>query len=168
MGGTLQQVMAKGRAKGADLPDNWITEVYDEMYALLEQGVPLSAGVVDLFDALEAQGTRIAIASNGAMTKMRTTLGPYGLFDRFDGRIYSGHVDEPKPGGGMLVKAMAQANAAPERTFMIDDSPAGAGAAQSANTRFFGYVEHGNRKKMEPLGVDLVGSMAELSKHLIK
>jgi HAD superfamily hydrolase (TIGR01509 family) len=168
VGQTLHDIHRAGRERGLGLPDNWVSELYLEMFELLGRGVPLSKGVVELFDALEAQGTRIAIASNGAIDKMRVTLSPHGLFDRLSDRMYSGHVHEPKPKAGMLIAAMTQANAAPERTFMIDDSAAGAGAAAAAGTHFIGYSEHGGAEKLAPLGVEIAYSMAELRAKLIK
>lgn len=168
VGQTLHDIHRAGRERGLALPDNWVSDLYAEMFEVLGQGVPLSDGVIDLFDALEAQGTRIAIASNGAIDKMRVTLSPYGLFDRLKDRMYSGHFQEPKPKAGMLVAAMKQANALPERTFMIDDSTAGAGAAVAAGTQFIGYSEHGGADKLEPLGVDIAYSMADLRARLVK
>uniref|UniRef100_UPI0025C4A4FF HAD-IA family hydrolase n=1 Tax=Marivivens sp. TaxID=1978374 RepID=UPI0025C4A4FF len=108
-----------------------------------------------------------AIASNGAIDKMRVTLTPYGLFDRLKDRMYSGHVQVPKPNAGMLIAAMKQANASPKRTFMIDDSTAGAGAAVAAGTHFIGYSEHGGAEKLKPLGVDIAYSMADLRARLV-
>ncbi len=168
LGGTLFDIRDRARADGFDLPDDWVREVYAEMFDLLDQGVALSSGVVDLFDALEAQGTKIAIASNGAMDKMRHTLGPHGLFDRFDGWIWSGHTSKsPKPEPGMLISAMQKAGATPETTVMIDDSPAGAGAAEAAGTRFYGYSEHTPAEKLAQTGAEIVRSMAELKTRLI-
>ena len=168
VGQTLHDIHRAGRKRGLGLPDNWVSELYLEMFEMLGRGVPLSKGVVELFDALEAQGTRIAIASNGAIDKMRVTLSPHGLFDRLSDRMYSGHFQEPKPKAGMLVAAMKQANALPERTFMIDDSTAGAGAAVAAGTQFIGYSEHGGAEKLEPLKVDIAYSMADLRARLVK
>ncbi len=169
VGQTIHEIHRTGRLKNLDLPDDWSAQVYEEMFEVLAEGVPLSAGVVELFDALEAQGTRIAIASNGAIEKMQHTLGPHGLFDRFaDGRMFSGHTSgAPKPQPGMLQMAMEQAKAAPARTFMIDDSVAGEGAARNAGTRFYGYNEHGGRELLEPTGAEIVMSMQELHDRLV-
>ena len=167
MGRTLHDIQASEEAKNLNLPDNWVDELYAEMFEILK-GAPLSDGVIDLFDALENQGTAIAIASNGAMDKMKVTLGPSGLYDRLKDRMYSGHTHAPKPQAGMLVAAMEQAGARPEHTVMIDDSTAGAGAAQAAGTQFYGYSEHSPDSVLKPLGVDIVYSMAELKQKLVK
>ena len=168
VGGTIQGIMAEAIERGIALPEDWVTECYDDMLAALSAGVPLSAGFVELIDALEAQGTQVAVASNGAIIKMKTTLGPHGLFKRLEGWMWSGQEHRmPKPEAGMLLAAMAASGADPERTYMIDDSPVGAQAAQAAGVKFFGYIEHGNAHKMEPLGLPLARSMADLHAELV-
>ena len=43
---------------GAMLPQNWITEVYDEAYARLRKGVPLIPGVLAVIRRLDEENTR--------------------------------------------------------------------------------------------------------------
>ncbi len=168
VGQTLHDIRDLGRARGLELSDTWIDDLYAEMFDVLHDGVALADGFIDLIDALEAQGTRIAIASNGADAKMRVTLGPHGLYDRLDGRLYSGHTMAGKPAPDMLFAAIEQANARPDRTYMIDDNPAGFGSAKAAGTGFYGYSEFGGEERLKPLGVDIVYSMAELHAKFIK
>ena len=59
VGGTMTGVMQTARSLGANLPDNWIEEIYGETYALLRQGVPLVQGIPDLLARLDADATRL-------------------------------------------------------------------------------------------------------------
>ena len=129
--------------------------------------MPVTKGVIELLDWIQNNQVKIAVASNGPMAKMERTLGPSGLFEYLQGRIYSSHdhgTSKPEP--GLLLKAAADAGVATHRAVMIDDSPAGASAARAAGMRCFGYVEHGNHEKMKNEGVPLVHSMADLKREL--
>ncbi len=148
-GGTMQGVLETARQKGANLPDNWLDQIYAQVFDALAKGVPVVPGVITLLDRLEKAGIAIAVASNGPMQKMRISLGPSGLWDRLEGRIYSREDHEPKPRPGMLLHAMAVAGTCPDRTVMIDDMPAGWGAAHAAKVRALAYVADGGLDRAE-------------------
>lgn len=142
-GGTLMGIGEEARRMGADLPGNWLDQTYDEVFAALALGVDVMPGVVDLLDKLDAAGIPTAIASNGPLAKMKVSLTPSGLLDRFAERIYSGHDYAPKPAPAMLLHAMDVAGAASAATWMIDDMPAGWDAAAAAGCGCFAYVAEG-------------------------
>ncbi|MFY0635667.1 MAG: HAD-IA family hydrolase [Vannielia sp.] len=163
VGGTLVDVERRLREAGAALPEGWCDALYLKVFDRMDEGVPVSAGVAELLDWIEAQGAQVAVASNGPMRKMQGSLGASGLFARLGSRLFSAHDHgTAKPEPGLLLKAAEAAGVAPGACVMVDDSPVGAAAAEAAGMRFFGYVEHGNAAKMEALGVPLVRSMAEL------
>ena len=103
-GGTMASVGVEAAKRGAQLPDGWLDAIYGVVFDALRQGVAVIDGVENLIDRLTAQGVAIAIASNGPMQKMEITLRPSGLWDRFEGRIYSGHQHGPKPKPDMLFR----------------------------------------------------------------
>ena len=167
VGGIMTDVAKRLIAAGADLPPSWVDDMYDAIFRRMSEGVPVSDGIHDLLDWLDAQGTKVAVASNGPMGKMERSLGPSGLFDRLKGHIFSAHdhgTSKPEP--GLLLLAAQAAGVAPERAVMVDDSPVGAWAARDAGMGFFGYVEHGNDTKMKNEGVALVHSMQDLQRAL--
>lgn len=167
VGGTLKGVGEMARTMGAALPPDWLDEIYAETYAALRGGVPVFEGVYDLLTAIENRGIATAIASNGPLEKMAITLPPVDLHDRFAGRIYSGHIHgAPKPAPDLLRHAMQVAGVGPDETVMIDDSPAGCGAAQAAGVRCFGFLPVGDTSKLEATGATPVRSMAALQKAL--
>lgn len=83
VGGTMAEVRQKAIARGADLPADWVAEVYEETYARLRQGVSLVPGVSDLLALLQERGIAFCVASNGSEDKMRITLGQNGLWELF-------------------------------------------------------------------------------------
>ena len=146
-GGTMQSVGEEVLKKGIALPENWLDEVYQEIFAKFREGVEVIPGVFDLLDRLGDR--KIAIASNGPMAKMEVTLKPSGLWDRFAGRIYSGHDHGPKPRPDMIKRIMADAGVPPEHTLMIDDMPTGCRAAQAAGIRCYGFVIEGDPARLD-------------------
>lgn len=165
-GGTLTEVGDGARAMGAKLPDRWESETYDAIFAALADGVAVIPGVVDLLDQLDAAGIATAIASNGSIAKMRISLKPSGLFDRFAGRIYAASNYAPKPDPAMLLQAMDAAGAVPDRTCMIDDMPAGWRAAQAARVRCFAYVADGGPARADGFDATPVTHMDDIARAL--
>jgi len=67
VGGTMAGVMDKARSLGADLPEDWISEVYAETYARLEQGVPVTPGIPELLARLDAHDPNPAARPPGQL-----------------------------------------------------------------------------------------------------
>lgn len=155
VGGTMDSLMGEARRLGAALPDDWADEIYGEVFAVLEDGAPVMPGLMPLLDALEAAGVATAIASNGPPQKMRRSLGPSGLWDRFEGRIYSAHTHPPgKPDPHMIQEAMERFGS---RAVFIDDTPKGAEAGVRA-----GIPTYGLGPGPFQAGVQQISSLAEM------
>lgn len=166
VGGTMESAGAEAERLGATLPDNWIDQIYAAIFARLRAGVDVIPGVVDLLDKLAARGVETAVASNGPMAKMKLSLGPSGLFERFSGRIYSREDHAPKPAPDMLLHAMQVAGATADQTVMIDDSPSGCAAAKAAGVRCLGFASEGQDTLLAAQGAEPVRSMAEVARAL--
>ena len=120
---------------GAVLPQNWITEVYDEAYALLRKGVPLIPGVLAVIRRLDEENIPCCIVSNGSEEKMQITLGPHGLWDRFHpNAMFSAHtLKVAKPDPEIFLAAAAHFDVQARDCVVIEDSATGArGAARAA------------------------------------
>lgn len=161
-GGTMASVGVEAAKRGARLPTGWLDEIYSVVFDTLRKGVEVIDGVTDLIDTLIAHDTTIAVASNGPMQKMEITLRPSELWDRFAGRIYSGHNYVPKPAPDMLFQIMRDAGIDPNETVMIDDMPSGCRAAQAAGIGCFGYVADGDPTRLEGTGAWPVTSMGAI------
>ena len=83
---------------------------------------------------------RIAVASGADRRKVELQLRKVGLFDCFDGRIFSGHeTPRSKPHPDVYLAAAAGLNAAPQRCAVIEDTVTGARAGLAAGATVFGY-----------------------------
>lgn len=151
VGGTMKDVLAKSRAAGAQLPDDWVEAIYLKMYARLAEAVELIPGIVEVLDALDAAGVPYAVGSNGRIAKMEVTLGRTGLLDRFEGRLLSGQdFAAPKPAPDVYLGAMALVDADPSRCAVIEDSATGARAGRASGAKVFGFHAETPREKLAP------------------
>ncbi|MGJ8609843.1 MAG: HAD family hydrolase [Octadecabacter sp.] len=166
-GGTMANVMVEGRKRGADLPDDWLELIYGQIYARLAEGVDVFDGVFDLLDALDDLGVPRYVASNGEMAKMRISLGPSGLWDRFDGHILSREHYTPKPHPAMVLHALKQTGADSAKSFMIDDSTAGCSAGLAGGVTTIGFATEGQDAQLAALGATVANSMAQVKRLIL-
>lgn len=162
VGGTMQGVFDKARALGADLPDDWIPEIYAQIFDRLREGVDAIPGVIDVLDRLDAGGVPYCVASNGAEAKMAITLGGTGIADRMGGRLFSAYtLGVSKPDPELFLIAAREMGVAPNRAVVIEDSPSGALGAQRAGIRCYGYAPHGD-DRLAAHGAQVFRDMADL------
>lgn len=163
VGGTMLSAQSEARARGADLPDDWIPQLYKKMFALLAAECELIAGVVHVLDRLDSAGISYAIGSNGPMDKMRVTLGRNDLWDRFAGRVYTAHdCEASKPAPDVYLKAAKIAGIAPENCAVIEDSVSGVKAGNAAGMQVFGYTADTAAEKLAPFCVQVFDDMRDL------
>ncbi|WP_417246358.1 HAD family hydrolase [Celeribacter sp.] len=168
VGGTMARVGERAREAGANLPDNWIDEVYPRVFEMLGAGVPLIDGVEAAFDALDAAGIPYAVGSNGPMEKMDVTLGAHpAVFARLKGRIHSAHTyGTAKPDPGLFLIAAEHLGVAPEDCAVIDDSTSGCIAARRAGMKCFGFDPHGDGARLIAEGAEHLADMHDLPARL--
>ena len=163
IGGTIETVGERALAAGADLPEGWAEAFYQKLYAMLAVNTPLVPGILAVLDALDAAGIAYAVGSNGTPEKMQITLGQHNLIDRFQGHLYSGQaLGRPKPAPDLYLHAAAALNVAPADCVVIEDSVAGAMAAQAAGIRCLGYAPQGPHPRLAATGAVLFSDMADL------
>ncbi|WP_039018764.1 HAD family hydrolase [Halocynthiibacter namhaensis] len=165
IGGTIFGVHDEAKRRGADLPDNWVDETLAAIFARIEAGVEVIDGVTTLLDQLDKKGIATAIASNGPMGKMERSLGPSGLWSRFEGRIYSREGFTPKPAPDMVLQALKDAGVDASEAVMIDDSASGCMAAVNAHVRAIGFAAEGQDDSLRAVGAEVVNhidAIAEL------
>lgn len=163
VGGTMVGVMKKARTLGADLPDDWVDQIYGETYARLREGVPLVDGIAALLQALDHACIPFCVASNGSEDKMRITLGQNGLWAVFAGRMFSAHVlGKAKPDPALFLAAARQFDTPPQDCVVIEDSPSGVTAAARAGMRCLGYAPHHDGDNLAALGAQIFRDMGEV------
>jgi HAD superfamily hydrolase (TIGR01509 family) len=123
---------------GSRLPGDWKDQFqrrYAEAFAA--ELVPVD-GVVQALDQIT---TPTCVASSGSHQKLRLTLGHTGLYERFEGRIFSGYeVANGKPAPDLFLHAAARMGAEPARCAVVEDTLYGVLAARAAGMRAFGYA----------------------------
>ncbi|MCL4066308.1 HAD family phosphatase [Pseudomonas sp. GX19020] len=166
IGGTVEDVASRARANGADLPESWVADLYANMYAMLEAGVPLIPDILQVFDRLDAAGIPYAVGSNGSPEKMQITLGARGLIPRFRTVLSGQAIGRPKPLPDLYLACAKACGVAPEACVVIEDSPAGARAAIAAGIPCLGFAAHGEdtppARGLKALNVPLFHSMKDL------
>ncbi len=126
-----------GRALGPE----WDAAVQDEFWPALERDLEPVDGIVDALIAVDDHGFRNCVASSGSHEKMRFTLGRTGLWDRFEGRIFSAsEVARGKPAPDLFLHAASKMRAQPARCAVVEDSAAGVAAAVAAGMNVFAYA----------------------------
>lgn len=122
---------------GRSLAAEW--ERFEQRYlAAIEAELKAVDGIEDVLDALPVP---TCVASSGSHEKMRRTLGRTGLYERFDGRIFSAtEVASGKPAPDLFLHAAARMGVRPEACAVVEDSHHGVAAARAAGMRAFGYA----------------------------
>ena len=121
---------------GRAVPEGFHVARAEEDRRAIEQGMDAVAGAVAFVRSLPPE-LPIAIASSSTTNWIEAHLRHIGLFDRFEGRIFSGreHVARVKPAPDIYLHAAAALGVDIGRTLVIEDSPVGAtGAVASGAT----------------------------------
>jgi HAD superfamily hydrolase (TIGR01509 family) len=122
---------------GRSLPDDFNTQLQDELYRSFEatlQAVP------HIDQALDAIPQAVCVASSGSQERMRVSLGCAGLYDRFAPNIFSAtQVTYGKPAPDLFLFAAGQMRTAPERCLVIEDSIPGVTAGVAAGMTVLGF-----------------------------
>jgi len=130
----MQQEIERQLGRSID----WDAEFEPRYREVFERELVPVPGIVEALDEIT---TPVCVASSGSHDKMRFTLGKTGLFDRFDGRIFSvDQVAHGKPAPDIFLFAAAQIGAPPDRCAVVEDSVSGVTAALSAAMTAFAFA----------------------------
>jgi HAD superfamily hydrolase (TIGR01509 family) len=123
---------------GRKLPADWEAQTQPLYRNRLATSLTPVDGIVEALDRITLT---TCVASSGTHDKMRFTLGRTGLFDRFDGRIFSAtQVARGKPAPDLFLFAAAQMGVAPTACAVVEDSAFGVAAARAAGMRVLAYA----------------------------
>lgn len=124
------------------LPEDFVDLLQaDTMQAFHDAPLRAVPGVAAAIDAIEAAGAATCVASSGSLDKMRVTLGITGLWQRFEGRIFSSsEVPRGKPFPDLFLHAALRMEQQPFDCTVIEDSLPGIQAAHAAGMRAVAYV----------------------------
>jgi HAD superfamily hydrolase (TIGR01509 family) len=140
----------------ADLGDRYYAEV-EAIFARELEPVP---GVLG---ALEQIALPSCVASSGPHHKMAVTLRRTGLWERFEGRIFSAsEVEHGKPAPDLFLHAARRMGFDPAATAVVEDSVPGIEAARAAGMRAFAFARHTGPELLAAAGGEPFADMAEL------
>jgi len=167
MGLSLKTSLAICEAElGRKLPGDFLEKMQTVTYQTFRDA-PLQAvaGVKDAVTALQAAGLDTCVASSGAPEKMRFTLGLTGLWDLFDGRIFSAsQVSRGKPFPDLFLHAAISMNVQPFDCVVVEDSLPGVQAARAAGMKPLAYAgePYANRDALRQAGGLVFDDMKQL------
>ncbi|MGW0230335.1 HAD family hydrolase [Actinopolymorpha singaporensis] len=121
--------------------------------------------VEGIVEALDRIAGLTCVASSGSHEKMRFTLGLTGLYERFEGRIFSAtEVAHGKPAPDLFLHAARSLGVDPADCAVIEDSEYGVLAARAAGMTAYGYVGGGiiPAERLAGPGTTLFSDMHEL------
>jgi HAD superfamily hydrolase (TIGR01509 family) len=126
---------------GHALPADWDAHWDAEYRRVLDEQLEPVPGVRAAVEEVVARGRRTCVASSGSHDKMRRTLGRTGLWELFEGRIFSAtEVAHGKPAPDLFLHAAARMRVDPGRCVVVEDSRYGVAAARSAGMRVVGFA----------------------------
>jgi HAD superfamily hydrolase (TIGR01509 family) len=117
--------------------DEFRGRFYRLLRGLLEAGIPLKPGVVELLDFLADRGLPLAVATSSARSTAERHLSHVGLLDRFTALATRDDVERPKPHPDIYLEAARRLGVPPERCIAFEDSNLGLEAAHAAGTMAF-------------------------------
>jgi HAD superfamily hydrolase (TIGR01509 family) len=126
---------------GRPLSDEWLAQFRGRRNARIAAEVTPIRGAVQAVRELHArlQG-RIACASGADRAKVELQLKQCGLFEFFEGRIFSGHeLPRSKPAPDVYLVAAESVHVPPARCLVIEDTTTGVTAGVAAGATVWGY-----------------------------
>jgi HAD superfamily hydrolase (TIGR01509 family) len=140
----------------ADLSDRYYAQV-EAVFARELQPVP---GIVGALDRIALPS---CVASSGPHHKMAVTLRRTGLWERFEGRIFSAsEVEHGKPAPDLFLHAARRMGFDPAATAVVEDSVPGIEAARAAGMRALAFARHTDPELLAAAGGEPFADMAEL------
>jgi beta-phosphoglucomutase-like phosphatase (HAD superfamily) len=160
---------------GRPLPENFAHELDQQTYAAFEQYLAPVRGIVEALELVQKH-YQTCIASSGGFEKMDRTLRKTNLLNKFENiaanqylnsqtarRIFSAtQVAHGKPAPDLFLFAAQRMGVKPENCVVIEDSPFGVQAAQSAGMKVLGYCAMTPEKRLSQMGAITFNSMHNL------
>ena len=126
---------------GHKLPDDFFEQCRDEIDQRLARDLRAMPGAEAMLDRLDGQP--FCVCSNSSARRLRLSLEKVRLWERFQPHVYSavevGDL-QPKPAPNVYRYAMAQFDADPRDSVVLEDTVSGVRAAKAAGARVIGFT----------------------------
>lgn len=145
---------------GGPLPDHYFGNTERRIREAFHAELQPVAGIEGLLEQLMQMGLPSCVASSGSHQKMQLTLRKTGLYEYFDGRIFSAEdVSRGKPWPELFLHAADAMGTAPEHCLVVEDSIAGVRAATAAGMRVVGFAQPARAPLLEQAGAQVINNM---------
>jgi HAD superfamily hydrolase (TIGR01509 family) len=161
----LTDIRHQAEAKlGRPLPPDWLAAYERERAEAFRRDLKPVVGAGEAVRRVTAGGLKVCVASQGAVSKTRMTLGLTGLRDLFPSHaLFSAHdVPRPKPDPALFLHAAATMNARPSACAVIEDTPSGVVAAVAAGMQAIGYAADSDEHALRSAGAETIRSLEKL------
>jgi HAD superfamily hydrolase (TIGR01509 family) len=160
-GRAMKSVLALAAERlGSSLPPDIADRYYTEVEAVFARELQPVPGVVEALDRITLPS---CVASSGPHHKMAVTLRTTGLWERFDGRIFSAsEVTAGKPAPDLFLHAARRMGFDPASTAVVEDSVPGVEAARAAGMRALAFARHTEADLLAAAGGETFSDMATL------
>jgi HAD superfamily hydrolase (TIGR01509 family) len=150
---------------GHPLPADFSARTRAKFDAAYEHDLRAIDGIEEALDQITA---RTCVASSSDPDRLDHKLRLTGLFDRFEGRIFSAaEVQNGKPAPDLFLHAARRLGVEPEACAVVEDSQYGVQAARAAGMAAYGYTGSVTPARMlEGPGTTVFGDMRELPRLL--
>jgi HAD superfamily hydrolase (TIGR01509 family) len=140
-GRSMESVLALAIERfGSSLPFDLLERYFTRIKEVFETELRPVPGVIE---ALERINLPDCVASNGPRHKMEITLRLTGLWDRFEGRIFSAEdVSAGKPAPDLFLHSARVMGFDPATTAIVEDSLLGVQAGRAAGMKVFAFASH--------------------------
>ena len=126
---------------GRPVPDGWADQWSREYSRAFDEQLEAVPGVAAAISSIAAAGLRTCVASSGSHEKMRRTLGLAGLWEHFEGRVFSAsEVPRGKPAPDLFLHAATRSGVSADRCVVVEDSRFGIAAARAAGMASVGFA----------------------------
>jgi HAD superfamily hydrolase (TIGR01509 family) len=127
-----------GRDFGLEISDQHLTAMRVDLMRKFREELKPIPGVREMLPRL---GLPFCVASSGTLERIRYALDVTGLLDLMEPHLFSAAmVAKGKPAPDLFLHAAAAMQAHPRKCLVIEDSPAGVGAARAAGMRVFAFT----------------------------
>jgi HAD superfamily hydrolase (TIGR01509 family) len=145
---------------GAALPGDLADRYYADVKGVFARELQPVPGVVAALDRIALPS---CVASSGPHHKMAVTLRHTGLWERFEGRIFSAsEVRQGKPAPDLFLHAARRMGFDPAATAVVEDSVPGIEAARAAGMRALAFARHTDVELLAAAGGEPFDDMAQL------
>ena len=160
-GRSMTSVLALAAERhGAPLPADITERYYAEIMVIFARELQPVPGVIDALDRITLPS---CVASSGSHDKMAMTLRQTGMWERFEGRIFSAtEVRHGKPAPDLFLHAARAMGFDPAQTAVVEDSVPGIEAACAAGMRALAFARDTDAGALAAAGGEPFADMAEL------